>query len=70
MAVKRAILKDFNATDYQAAVQISGGHNAYLEGITVAKNISAAEMINGREVAVLFFDEHHPKTAVIFAVYT
>lgn len=69
MTVKRAVLKDFDATDYRATVQISGSRQAYLEAITVARNISAAEMIDGREVAILFFDEHQPKTAVIFAVY-
>jgi len=68
--IKRAVLKDFNATDYRATVQLSGSRQAYLEAITVARNIAAAEMINGREVAILFFDEHYPKTAVIMAVYT
>ena len=40
------------------------------EDITVARNLPSAEMITGRKVAVLFFDEHSPKEAVIVAVYT
>jgi hypothetical protein len=36
----------------------------------VARNLPACEMALGRKVAVVFFDEHNAKEAVIVAVYT
>ena len=70
MSVRKAILKSFNSGNYTATVQISGSYKAYLEGIPVARNLPAAEMALGRKVAVIFFDEHNPKEAVVIAVYT
>ena len=70
MSVRKAILKSFNPGNYTATVQISGSYKAYLEGIPVARNLPAAEMALGRKVAVIFFDEHNPKEAVVIAVYT
>lgn len=69
MTVKKAVLKSFNAGDYTATIQLSGSQKAYLEGITVARNLPAAEMVTGRRVGVIFFDEHSPKEAVLVAVY-
>jgi hypothetical protein len=40
-----------------------------LEDVAVARNISSAEMVTGRRVAVIFFDEHSPRDAVVVAVY-
>jgi hypothetical protein len=70
MRLKKAVLKSFNATDYEATVQLTGSYKAYLEDITVARNLPAAEMALGRKVAVVFFDEHNPKEAVVIAVYS
>ena len=36
----------------------------------MARNLPAAEMALGRKVAVVFFDEHNVKEAVVVAVYT
>ncbi len=47
----------------------AGSYKVYLEDIAVAGNIAAAEMTTGRKMAVLFFDEHNPKEAVVIAVY-
>jgi len=68
--LRKALLKSFNATDYTATIQLSGSYKAYLEDITVARNLSTAEMAPGRKVAVVFFNEHSPKEAVVIAVYT
>ena len=38
--------------------------------VAVARNIPAVEMALGRKVAVIFFDEHNAKEAVVVAVYT
>jgi hypothetical protein len=35
----------------------------------VAHNLPAAEIAVGRKLAVLFFDEHNVKDAVVVAVY-
>jgi len=36
----------------------------------VARNLPAAEMAVGRKLAVVFFDEHNAREAVVVAVYT
>ena len=70
MKLKKAVLKSFDSGNYTATIQISGSYKAYLEGVSVARNLPAAEMALGRKVAVIFFDEYNPKEAVIVAVYT
>ena len=69
MSLRKAILKSFNSGDYTATVQLSGSYKSYLAGVPVARNLPAAEMALGRSVAVVFFDEHNPKEAVVVAVY-
>ncbi len=70
MSLRKAILKSFNSGDYTASIQLAGSYKVYLEGIAVARNLPAAEMALGRKVAVIFFDEHNPKEAVVVGVYT
>lgn len=70
MSIRKAILKSFNSGDYTATIQLTGSYKVYLESVAVARNIPAAEMALGRKVAVIFFDEHNPKEAVVVAVYT
>jgi len=70
MRLRKAVLKSFNSGDYTATIQLAGSYKTYLESIAVARNIPAVEMALGRKVAVIFFDEHNPKEAVVIAVYT
>ena len=70
MRLRRAMLRSFSSGSYTATVQLGGSYKVYLEDITVARNLPSAEMISGRKVAVIFFDEHNPKEAVVVAVYT
>ena len=70
MRLKKAVLRSFNSGNYTATVQLASSYNVYLEDITVARNLQVAEMITGRKVAVIFFDEYNPKEAVVIAVYT
>lgn len=70
MSLRKAVLKSFNSGDYTATIQLAGSYKTYLESVAVARNLPAAEMALGRKVAVIFFDEHNPKEAVIIAVYT
>ena len=69
MKLRKGILRSFNSGNYTATVGLAGSYKVYLEDITVARNLPAAEMISGRKVAVIFFDEHNPKEAVVASVY-
>jgi hypothetical protein len=68
--IRKAELRSFNSGNYTAVVRIAGGYKVYLEDINVARNLSAGEMVTGRSVAVIFFDENSPRDAVVIAVYT
>jgi alpha-D-ribose 1-methylphosphonate 5-triphosphate synthase subunit PhnI len=70
MNLRKAMLRSFNSGNYTATIQLAGSYKTYLEGIAVARNLPASEMALGRKVAVIFFDEHNPKEAVVVAVYT
>ncbi len=70
MRLRRGMLRSFNSSNYTATVQLAGSYKVYLEDIAVARNLPVAEMVAGRKVAVIFFDEHNPKEAVVVAVYT
>lgn len=68
--MRKGVLKSFSAADYTATVQLAGSYKVYLEDVVVARNIPESEMAVGRKVAVIFFDEHNAKEAVVVAVYT
>lgn len=70
MRLRKGVLRSFNSGNYTATVRLAGSYKVYLEDITVARNLPVAEMITDRKVAVIFFDEHNPKEAVVIAVYT
>ena len=70
MRLRKGVLRSFNSSNYTATVQLAGSYKVYLEDITVARNLPTAEMALGRKVAIIFFDEHNPKEAVVIAVYT
>jgi hypothetical protein len=69
MSLSKAALKSFDAGSYTATIQIAGSHKVYLDEVTVARNLPVVEMVTGRKVAVVFFDEYNAKEAVIIAVY-
>lgn len=70
MKLRKAELKSFNDSEYIATVRLAGSYKAYLEDVTVARNLPAAEMTPGRKVAVLFFEEYSPKEALVIAIYS
>jgi hypothetical protein len=70
MNLRKGVLKSFDPGNYTATIQVAGSYKVYLDGIAVARNLPAAEMAVGRKVAVVLFDEHNPKEAVVVAVYT
>ena len=70
MNLRKAVLKSFNSVNYTATVRLASSYKVYLEDIAVARNLPASEMALGRKVAVIFFDDHNSKEAVVIAVYT
>jgi len=70
MRLRKGTLKSFNSGAYTATVQLASSYKVYLEDVAVARNMPAVEMVAGRKVAVVFFDEHNVKEAVVVAVYT
>ncbi len=70
MKMSKGFLRSFSSSNYVATVQLASSFKVYLEDIAVARNLPSAEMVTGRKVAVVLFDEHNPKEAVVVAVYT
>jgi hypothetical protein len=70
MRLRKAELKSFNSGSYTATVRLASGYKVYLEDVAVARNLPSGEMVAGRKVAVIFFDENNPREAVVAAVYT
>jgi hypothetical protein len=69
MEIRKGEVKASDSGSYTATVQVAGSLSVWLEGVPVARNIPAAEMVTGRACAVLFFDPSNPKDAVVLAVY-
>ena len=70
MEMRRGVLRAFDAGGYKATVEVAGSLSTYLSDVAVARNISSAEMVVGRKVALFFFDPSNPDDAVIAAVWT
>jgi len=67
--IKKGILKSFNSGTYLATIQIAGSLSVWLENIPTSRAIPSAEMVAGRNVAVLFNDAGNPLDAVVIAVW-
>ena len=70
MDVVKGILNSFNTGTYTATLQISGSDKVYLNGVAVSRNIPVEEMVPGRNLVIVFFDNFNSKEAVITGVYT
>lgn len=70
MLIKKGVVKSFNLSTYKATIQEAGSLHAWLDNVTVARNIPSSEIVAGRSCAVLFFDESNPSDAVVISVYT
>ena len=70
MEVRKGVIKGFDSGSYKATVQVAGSLSVWLEGVPVARNIASSEMVEGRNCALIFFDETNPQDAVLVAVYT
>jgi hypothetical protein len=67
--LKKAVLRSFDSGSYTAVIELVGSGKVYLEDVTVARSVPLTEMVVGREIVVVFFDEHNAKDAVVVAVY-
>jgi hypothetical protein len=68
--IKKGILKSFDSDTYLATVQIAGSLSVWLENIPTSRDIASADMVSGRNVAVLFHDAGNPSDCVVIAVWT
>lgn len=69
MKIKKAIIKSFDEVNHKVIVQLAGSERAYLGDVPVARNIADTDIIVGRKAAVLFFDEHNAREALVVAVW-
>lgn len=70
MTIRKGIVKAFDPGAYTATVQVAGSLAVWLDGVPVARNIAASEVVAGRSCAVVFFDDANPRDAVVAAVFT
>jgi hypothetical protein len=64
------ILRAFDSGTYKARVTLKGSIHMSLADVPTSRTIATGEMIAGRNVAVLIFDETKATDAVVIAVYT
>ncbi len=67
--LKRGVIKSYSASTHKASVQISGSLAVWLDGLPVATDIPPAEVVAGRECAVLLFTDDNPDDGVIVTVH-
>jgi hypothetical protein len=67
--LKKATIKSYDAAQHKATVQIAGSLGVWLESLRVATNIPAADVVAGRQCAVLFLDPSNQDDAVVICVH-
>jgi hypothetical protein len=67
--IYRAVLQDFDGVAYTATLQVVGSRQTYLGGVPVSRGIPTAQMVAGRECAVLFYDENNPADGLVLGVH-
>ena len=66
--LKKATIKSYNSGTHKADVQIAGSLAVWLDGVRVATNIPAADVIAGRQCSVLFLDPSNQDDAIVVAI--
>ena len=54
---------------YKATVEVTGSIAVWLTDVPVSRNIASGDLVAGRSVAVVFFDDANPDDAVLTAVW-
>ncbi len=67
--MRKGTVKGFDSGSYTATVQVAGSLAVWLSDVPVARNIDAAEMVAGRNCALIFFSESDPRDALVVGVY-
>ena len=68
-AALSGVVRAFDATAWQANVQLTGSFPTNLTGIAVNRGLDAAAITAGRRCLVVFNDLQNPNDAVLVAVY-
>ena len=66
--LKKAIVKSYDAATHKATVQIAGSLSVWLEGVRVATDIPAGDVVVGRQCSVLFLDPSNQDEAVVATI--
>lgn len=67
--VRRAVLQAFDAQRYTATLQVVGSPTVWLQGVPVSRALPAAELVVGREVAVVFTERGDPAAALVIGLW-
>jgi len=62
-------VRAFNATTYEADVEIEGHDGTYMATVPVAWHIAAAHVVDGRRCVLLMLDELNPSDGVVVALF-
>jgi len=69
MQIKRGIIQAFSPATYTASVLLFEATSYFLAGVPVSNSLDGTSGLVGALCAVLFFDEHNPQDAVVFAAF-
>src|SRR3970040_1279959 len=67
-AIRKAVIRAYDAATHKATVQIVGSHPTLLTNLRVATDIPAADVQAGRQCAVLFLDPTNQDDAVVLTI--
>ena len=65
----RGTVRSYDALSHRASVQVAGSLAVWVDGVAVASGIPAADVVVGRECAVLFFTDDNPDDAVVLTMH-
>ena len=69
MKITRGIIQTFDPATYTATVLLLEATSYFLTGVPVTNTLDGTSGLSGALCAVLFFDEHNPQDAVVFATF-
>lgn len=67
--IARGILRAFDAPSSTATLEVIGSPDAYLTAVPVNRGLAVAELVAGRIVLLILFDEHNPADAMVTGVF-
>ena len=67
-AIRKAVVRAYDAATHKATVQLVGSHPTLLTSIRVATNIPAADVVVGRQCTLLFLDPANQADAVVLTI--